>query len=133
MKNEDDPFDLEKLRLNPEDVNAYADKARAAPSARRPSVRQFTMVPRAWSDRLTAARRVSTFKVALHLLCQHWKNGGRPVLLANVALANAGVTRREKWHALHELERLKLVEIERRPRKSPRITLLKTNGGHHQG
>jgi hypothetical protein len=45
VKNEDDPFDLEKLRLNPEDVRAYVDKARAAPSARRPSGRQFTMVP----------------------------------------------------------------------------------------
>jgi hypothetical protein len=132
VKNEDDPFDLEKLRLNSEDVKAYAE-ARSVPRARWPSGRQFTMVPRAWSDRLTAARYASTLKLALHLLHQHWKNGGRRITLANVALSNAGVSRGQKWRALHELEQLKLIEIERRPRKSPRITLLKTNGGHHQG
>jgi hypothetical protein len=130
MKNKNDPFDLEKFRLSPEDMKAYAGKA-APRSARRPASRQFTIVPRAWSDRLEAARYASTYKLALHLLHQDWKNGGRRITLANAVLTNAGVSRGQKWRALRELERLKLIEIERRRRKSPLVTLLKTNEGHH--
>jgi hypothetical protein len=62
----DDPFDLEKFRLRPEDLKAYTGKAAAAPRARH----QFTIVPRSWSDRLAAARHVGTYKFALHLLHQ---------------------------------------------------------------
>jgi hypothetical protein len=71
MAKDDDPFDLEKFRLSPEDVE-------------------------------------------------------RPITLANAALAKAGVDRRQKWHALTELEHLKLVKIRRRSKKSPLVTLLKT-------
>jgi hypothetical protein len=126
----DDPFDLEKFRLRPEDLKAYTGKAAAAPRARH----QFTIVPRSWSDRLAAARHVGTYKFALHLLHQYWKNGGRPISLTNTFATNAGVSRRSKWRALGELERLKLIEVERRPRKSPLVTLLKTQpikGGHN--
>jgi hypothetical protein len=122
-----DDFDLEKFRIKPEDLQAYADKA-AAPRAR--ARRQFTIVPRSWSDRLATARHASTLKLALHLLYLHWKQDGRRITLANVALTSAGVTRRQKWRALRELEKLGLIAIERRPRKSPHIALLK-NGGHH--
>ena len=119
----DDPFDLEKFRLSPEDVKAYADKA--AP-ARRRSGREFTIVPRSWSDRLKGARLATTYKLAVYLLYHHWKTGN-PIALTNVALAGTGVTRRSKWRALCELERLGLVEVERRARRSPRVTPLKLN------
>jgi hypothetical protein len=123
MAKDDDPFDLEKFRLSPEDVETYASKA--AP-ARRRSGRQFTIVPHTWSDRLKAARHIGTYKLAVHLLFLDWKGGGRPITLANAALAKAGVDRRQKWHALTELEHLKLVKIRRRSKKSPLVTLLKT-------
>jgi hypothetical protein len=122
MKHEDDPFDLEKLRLKPEDVQSYAGKARAAPQ--RPSNRHFTIVPKTWSDQLQAARYIGTYKLAVHLLHLFWRNGGRCIKLTNAALP--GITRFQKLRALNELEQLKLIEIERRPRKSPRITLRKT-------
>jgi hypothetical protein len=125
MKAEDDPFDLEKFRLRPEDLQGYAGTA-AAPRARGRRRDQFTIVPKSWSDQLKAARYISTFKVAHHLLYQHWKTGGRAIALTNVALAGASVPRRSKWRALNELERLKLIKVERRPRKSPLVTLLKT-------
>src|SRR5262245_66481226 len=112
---EDDPFDLEKFRIKPEDLQAYADKA-AAPRAR--ARRQFTIVPRSWSDRLAAARHASTLKLALHLLYQHWKQDGRRITLANAALTSAGVTRRQKWRALREPEKLGLSAIERTARKT---------------
>jgi hypothetical protein len=121
MKHEDDPIDVEKLRLQPEDVQAYAGKA--APRRKKAG---WIKVPLSWATELEAARLASTPKVAHRLLRQYWMNGGRPIDLANEALANAGVSRGQKWRALTELENLKLIKIERRPRKSPRITLLKT-------
>jgi len=84
-------------------------------------------VPIAWADQLKAARYTSTYRLAHDLLHQHWKNGGQAIALTNVvSLKNAGVSRGQKWRVLSELERLKLVAVERRPRKSPRVTLLKT-------
>jgi hypothetical protein len=117
----DDPFDLRKLRLSQEDVKAYAGKTA---SARRR--RDFTIVPRSWSDRLKSARHINTYKLAVHLLYQYWRTG-KPIALTNVALANtAGVPNpRAKWRALRELERLELVEVQRRRRRSPLVTLLK--------
>jgi len=121
----EDDFDVEKLRLRPEDIAAYVGKAGAAARPRRQD--QFVIVPMAWADQLKAARYTSTYRLALDLLHQHWKNGGQTIALTNVvSLKNAGVSRGQKWRALSELERLKLVAVERRPRKSPRVTLLKT-------
>jgi hypothetical protein len=129
----EDDFDLEKLRLRPEDIAAYAGKAgTAAARARRQD--RFVIVPATWADRLAAAHKASTFKLALYLLYRHWKNDGRRITLANVSLAGTGVSRHQKWRALNELERLKLIAVERRTRKSPHVTLLKTRaskGDHH--
>jgi hypothetical protein len=122
MKHEDDAFDVEKLRLRPEDAKDFTGKVTPRPARRRTD---FTIIPRAWSDRLDAARHTSTFKIALRLLHQHWKNGGQPIKLTNVALTNAGVSRRQKWRGLPELKQLGLIKIERRRRKSPLVTLLK--------
>ena len=44
--------------------------------------------------------------------------------LSNAALEKEGVTRRAKWRALRELEALRLIMVERRPRQSPRVVLL---------
>jgi hypothetical protein len=85
---------------------------------------QFVKFPRVWADRLRTARYPSTYRVALHLLFRHWKSDGRPIQLSNVALAQAGVSRDQKWRALNELECLGLIRIERRRRRSPLITLL---------
>src|SRR5262245_59428683 len=85
--------------------------------------RQFIKVPWAWAERLRKAKRVSTYRLAHMLLYEHWRRGGQVVQLSNVAAKCEGLTRRSKWRALSELERLGLVEVERRPRKSPRIAL----------
>jgi hypothetical protein len=85
---------------------------------------QFVKFPRAWVDRLQTASYTSTYRVALHLLFDHWKSDGCPIRLSNVALAEVGVSRDQKWRALRELECLGLIRIERRRRRSPVITLL---------
>lgn len=61
----------------------------------------------------------------MHILFQHWKSSGKPAKLPNVGLAELGVgDGKTKWRALLELERLGLVEIDRRPKKSPVVTVL---------
>jgi DNA-binding FadR family transcriptional regulator len=81
-------------------------------------------VPGPWVELLVSARHISTYRVALYLLHRNWKEGGRSSPLANGVVEEYGVSRRQKWEALRELERLGLVQVERRPRKSPLVTVI---------
>jgi hypothetical protein len=83
----------------------------------------FVKVPWIWVERLAKARYRVTYRVAMHLLYQHWKARGRPIRLANGVLQLEGVAKGTKWRALRELEKLSLIAIERRSRKSPLITI----------
>ena len=112
-----DDFSLGNLR-----IEVLPTTAKAREAARRRRQNQFVMVPLEWKIRLGGAHSVYTFKVALELLYRHWKSGGKPVLLPNVGID--GVPRGTKWRALGELESLGLITIERRPKKSPRITII---------
>ena len=86
---------------------------------------QFVQVPLIWVERLQTARCLGSYRLALHLLFEHWKWGGKPVKLSNVALAKFGVGDREtKSRALLELEQLELISVERRPKKSPVVSVL---------
>jgi hypothetical protein len=87
----------------------------------------FTIVPGLWQEQLTKARHIATYRSALHILRRHWENSGEPFTLSNGALELVNVSRWQKWRALGELEQLGLIAIERRKRKSPRITTLHTN------
>jgi hypothetical protein len=118
-----DPFDLANLRLTPEGIAvmgraAAAKQARAQPKRQR----QFVMVPWSWVERLKEARHMAAYRLALFVLYQHWKTG-KPVRASNVALKAMGVSRRSKYRAIRELERLGLVRVEARPRRSPVITV----------
>ena len=81
------------------------------------------MVPWSWVERLAKARFTATYRVALHILYRHWKGGGESFTLSNGAVAMEGVGRRAKWRALGELERLGLITVERRPRRTPLIAV----------
>ena len=119
----DDPFDLEKLMLNQEKMMAYFGKS-AAPKAKRRE--QFTLVPDVWKERLAeGTANCGTYKLALALLHRDWKNDGRPVRLANKGLEADGLNRKQKYRALTDLERLGLVTVERRFRKSPTVKVLR--------
>jgi hypothetical protein len=115
-----DPYaDLRQHALSPETLAELTSAPRKSPDSR-----SFVKVPSIWVERLRGAHYVATYRVALHLLHQHWKSHGRPLTLSNTALEREGVTRRAKWRALRELEALRLIEVERRPRQSPRVVLL---------
>jgi hypothetical protein len=116
-----DPYDLDNLRAPPE---AAGRRAALVPKRLRKRREQFVKVPRSWVDRITRNRRDKTLAVVWHLLHEDWKQGGgRPIKLANGMLAIDGVGRKAKWHALDMLEALDLISVERRPNKSPIITL----------
>jgi hypothetical protein len=83
----------------------------------------FTKFPDSWANRLRSARGV-TYRAALFILRQYWKTNGQPVRLSNTGMASEGVGRHSKWRALQELERAGLIRVEKRPRKSPIITIL---------
>jgi hypothetical protein len=92
--------------------------------AERRKKKHFIKVPQPWVDRLVGAHYIVTYRVALHLLYRHWRERGAPFTLANGVLSLKGVSRGTKWRALRELEKLGLITIERRERRSPRITVL---------
>jgi hypothetical protein len=115
-----DPFDLGALRL-PDELQAI----RCEPVKLKKRRVHFIQVPWTWVEKLSRTRSANTYKVALHLLYLHWKAKGDPIKLANGTLAIDGVTRFSKSRALGELERLGLIEVRRRSRKSPTVTMVR--------
>ena len=123
----EDPFDLAAFRIDPNDAKLVT-VAHTQRAKRRK--RQFIKVPMDWHIRLLRARNIAASKVGLHLLWLHFRDNGRPTRLGNLALALEGVTQKQKLRALDELERLGLISIERRRRRSPIVTvILEPEGG----
>jgi hypothetical protein len=110
-----DSFDLAALRVDPGRVRKLA-----RPKKWR---REFVRVPWGWVEHLREAKRVSTYRLALVLLYEHWRTGGRLIVLSNAGMRPEGLTRQSKWNALVELRDLGLIKLETRSRKSPRIVL----------
>jgi hypothetical protein len=86
--------------------------------------RQFVRVPWSWIERLQKAKRVSSYRLAMVLIYEHWRTGGRPVVLSNVTMQQEGLSRRSKSNALVELETLGLIQVKRRRRRAPRVVPL---------
>jgi hypothetical protein len=113
----DDPFDLDRLRVDPAQFPSKLGKP--AKQWRR----QYVQFPWAWIDRLQAAKRVSTWRLAVWIVYEHWRSGGQPIVLSNVLSKAEGLSRRSKWRALAELENLGLVKVKRHHGRAPRLTL----------
>ena len=127
---DDDPFRIENLQLRIEEPSPAQNGAKVAKPRRRH--RDFVMVTRAQSDRLDKAVHFAT-EVFRHLLFMSFKAGGRPVRLANAALVQKGIHRKSKRRALLELEALGLIQVGRRPRKSPEVIILILQDGNGGG
>jgi hypothetical protein len=115
MMDDSNPFDLATLRVDTERVRQLA-----RPKKWR---RQYVQVPWAWVERLQSARRIGTYRLALVLVYESWRLGGRPIALSNVSALAEGLSRRSKWRALAELEQLGLIKVQRRRRHAPRVSL----------
>jgi hypothetical protein len=116
---DESPFHPKNIGLNPEQWAVVPKKIRKRRE-------RFTQVPGIWRERLTKVRYISTYRVALHVLTRHFETRGEPFTLSNGALALENISRWEKPRALSELEEAGLIVIERRKRKTPRITILHT-------
>ena len=88
----------------------------------------FVMMPWTWLDPLNKLRSASanTYRVAHSVRYQHWKDKGKPFKLANGMVGLDGITPDSKRRALAQLEGLGLIKVERRPRKSPIVTVVIT-------
>jgi hypothetical protein len=119
--NDDDPYDLKRLRLDPATL-AMPHR----PAKIRKRREQFTMLPNWWRDKLGEAPLATgaTHQVAWYLLHLHWKHRGKPFKLPNGMLKYDGISRQSKWRALADLERRGLLMIERRPSRSPIIHVM---------
>ena len=113
-----DDLDLENLRLAADMLSGRAVEPRKVEKRRK----HFVKLPWTWAEALSGASG-KTWELAAHLLYQHWEGNGAPIKLANGMLENDGIDRFAKWRALNELERRKLVTIERRHARSPLITV----------
>jgi hypothetical protein len=114
----DDPFSIENLKIEmPSAEAAEAGKATKATKGR------FVRIPGEWAHRLCRAKHLGTYKVAVYLLHLNWKSRGKPIRLPNAVLRQMGVGRDAKWRALLELETMGLIEVSRRDRKSPEVSL----------
>ena len=118
-----DDIGIEKLRVEPALMQQVLEQ-QARKSKRKGWQRIYTLVPREWELRLLDAKRVSTYRLAIELLYLHWYGKGKPVVVSSKVARAVKISARSKWEALAELERLGLIEVDRRPRKSPRVVLL---------
>jgi hypothetical protein len=120
-------FTVEDLRLEKKDAMTIRTVQTKAVAARQQKRRgHFVRVPMAWVEQLTSTSRPTTVILALHILYEHWRAGGRPFRLANMALLQKGISRKRKYTGLRELETLGLIEVARRSRRSPIITAIVT-------
>jgi hypothetical protein len=98
-------------------------KGTALPDPVRRSVEPFDKFPRWWTLVMKDAG-VGSFKIALLLLHLNWKSGGRPVTVSAAAAKARGVGPRQKVTAISTLERLGIIRVERRFKKSSLISVL---------
>jgi len=114
-----DDFDIDKLRLR---ANIVVSHRVVEPRKLAKRRTHFVRLPWVWVEALSGASG-QTWQLATHLLYLNWKGKGEPIKLANGMLEIDGISRWSKWRALSELEGRGLVKVERRPGKSPIITL----------
>jgi hypothetical protein len=87
---------------------------------------QFVKVPLAWVNRLAEIHASgSVYRVAMYLLYQAWRTRRTAVKLTNAGLTS--VSRPAKRAALCRLEAAGLIVVERRPDKSPIVTVLQAD------
>jgi hypothetical protein len=123
-------FKIDDFRVTPEAEKVFAEararlKANGKKATLKPGGRQpFVQYPVAAILRLVEAESIWTVKLYGFLLHLGWKNDGRPIKLTNSTLKILKMDRWQKYRALLELERLGLISVERRQRRSPLVAIV---------
>jgi hypothetical protein len=124
MSNDDD-LNVEGLALPPDVVLTTVTPRRLIKRQDR-----FVRLPLAVVDVMAKDCRDKAWPLLCYLMYESWRTGHYPVKLANEFLARIGIDRDAKLRALRKLERLGLISIERRGRKSPVIRIGAGGRGH---
>jgi hypothetical protein len=91
---------------------------------KRKKTEEFVMVPLWWVTEATKATRMPGALVLIELLHRSWKAKSLTFPLPNGRLIKYGVSREIKRRILHNLEVAGMITIERRPGKTPLVTLV---------
>ena len=113
----DDPFDLSRFAPSPAMVGT------AKPKRERRRDEGFVKTPWVHIKALAPHTTDKAWPVLMHILYEAWRNKGGPIKLPNGMLKRLGVSRDSKHLALRKLERIGVISVEWRDRKSPIITL----------
>jgi hypothetical protein len=117
-------FDAKTLALKPEHLESGRPAETGVAAAKRERrKREFAQITYEQIERLAPVKSAATLKVFLFLLLIDWKDRGKPISVANGRLEQLGVSRYAKYRALSELRRLGLIEMCKRPHKSPKIVI----------
>ena len=119
-----DPFDIENLCL----PSGLVEKLATAKPKASKWKRHYTIFPYAWQERLRDCQAGSTYRVAVYLVYEHWRNEGRRIRLSNGVMAAEGVSPTAKLRGLRALESAGLVKVDWRSRKAPVVTCLLMEG-----
>lgn len=111
-------FDLSKFKS----TEPYKPAARLV--GKRRTAEPFVLMPLWWVERAAPAVRSPVTLVLVELLRAAWRAKSATFPLSNVRLNRLGVTRKVKRRALQDLETVGLIAVERRARRSPKVTLL---------
>jgi hypothetical protein len=95
------------------------------PKPSRRQVDAFVALPLSWAAEASTATNCQKAMVWLWLVHRMRKTKTNTVTMANGALAKYGISRRVKSSALRQLEEAGLITVERRPRKTPVVTVLR--------
>jgi hypothetical protein len=85
----------------------------------------FVMVPLTQAGAFTKAVKAPKAMVALIVLYEAWANNSRPFTLSNIKLAEYGIDRRSKQHALAEMKAAGLITIEQKQGCAPIVTVVR--------
>src|SRR4051794_15619243 len=121
-----DDIGIDKLRVDPALMQQVLLEQQARKSKREGWQRHCTVIPRAWELRLLQAKRISTYRLAIELLYLRWYGKGKPIVVSGKVAQAVKISATSKWEALAELEQLDLIEVDRSPRKAPRVVLRHT-------
>jgi len=107
-----DPMAARRLKaLGSDDAQASADPFLDGP------------IPRRWL-RIAARLPGKSFNLAVMIWCAASMAGSRTVTISNVDALGFGLERNAKYRALAWLEDANLIAVERKPGRSPIVTLL---------
>ena len=97
---------------------------KAAAPVKRTKTLPYAKLPLAWAAKAAAATHTPRAMVWVWLVHRARLTGNVAVAVPNGALAKYGISRKVKSLVLKQLEGAGLIMVERRPRKTPIVTLL---------